>query len=385
MDINANVRDAVNCPIRIVEPQMEDVHHAPFNAALLHTVALAFPATTITFEALPEHLHIVRQIVAQYAPDVPERIQWQALPPARGNSLWARWKRNAGLIRNTLARRERILFCSISRMQLLQLKRTMGPHDDVRAVLHGDLDQIERPRMESFPKSLFALDRVLQRRHPRGLRYVLLSDSIRAHLPAHIAAAMRSIGVIDHPYHFPAIGPIADGPPVFGTFGNTGDGRLLEAVARTVKQQDPTIGFSLIGFLSDDEAVERLRTWVDGVTKSPISRELFEQRADAITHALWLAEPDGFRLRASGTFFDALAHGKPLIYTRNPFIDSFGAVEAGIGVSCATVDDVPPALLRIAAQTEAAYAEMQTAILRFRVRFSPEHLAEGLPAALDWN
>ena len=372
-------------PIRVVEPQMEDVHHASFNAALLHCVALAFPTANLTFEAFPDHLRIVQQILAEHATGTAASITWEPRRLSPETSLWSRWRRNASLIRRTLAHRERTIFSSISRMQLLQLKRAMTPRDEVRVILHGDLDQIESPTPESFPRSLFALRRVLHKRHPRGLRYILLSDSIRQHLPPDIAAAMQSIGVIDHPYHFPTLAPTASEPPIIGTFGNTGDGRLLEAAARATQARAPQITFSLIGFLSNDEAVERLRPWVQGVTRSPISRALFVQRASEITHALWLAEPGSFRLRASGTFFDALAYAKPLIYTANPYIDGFHPSDAGIGLRCDTLEDVPHAILQITAETEAQYVARREAIRRFRVRFSPEHLATGFPQALDWN
>jgi hypothetical protein len=373
---------------------MEGIFHVPFNAALLHAMLLAYPQTAVSFRAFPEHARGVRAILDQQAPELAARAEWRTLPGAPGGSVVQRWRQTGQAIRAVLGRepgcgRERVLLCSISRMQLLQLQRAMRGGDHVRAVLHGDLDQLERPPRERFPMRLFALERVLQRPHPPGLRYLLLGQSIRDHLPARFPELPARSGVIDHPYHFFPLRPapafsVRTGPPVFGVFGNSGDGRLLEGVARAVQAVDPAIRFCLVGFVADQEAVRRLRPWVEDVGDRPLSRETFVARAEAISYALWLAPPDSFRLRASGTFFDALAFAKPLIYTANPFIDAYFHAAPGIGVRCATLAAVPQAILEAAAYTDREYGAQRAAMERLRVRFAPAALAQTLPAALGW-
>jgi hypothetical protein len=102
------------------------------------------------------------------------------------------------------------------------------------------------------------------------------------------------------------------------------------------------------------------------------------------TVQLWLAPPGSFRLRASGTFFDALAHGRPLIYTANPYIAQYLAGPQAVGVRCASVEDVARAVLDVAAtHTTEAYGAQRAAIMNLRERFSPVALAGRLPAALE--
>ncbi len=117
--------------IAVVEPQMDGIFHASFNAALLHTVALAYPDASISFRAFPEHLHIVRGILEPYAPEQVQRIEWRATPPPPSASLLARWRHSGRALREILSAHEPVVFCSISRMQLLQLKRIMRPGDVV--------------------------------------------------------------------------------------------------------------------------------------------------------------------------------------------------------------------------------------------------------------
>jgi hypothetical protein len=379
----------MNAAIALVEPQMEALFHAPFNAALLHAVLLAYSEAAVSFRAFPEHARVVREILAEHAPELATRVEWRVVPFTSGGSLVRRWRRGGRAIHEVLGRspaHERILFCSISRMQLLQLKRAMRNSDQVRAVLHGDLDQIERPSRERFPMRLFSLERVLQRPHPAGLRYLLLGDSIRERVPERLRAALANPGVIDHPYHFFPVRAAVAPAPVFGIFGNSGSGRQLDAVARAVKVGNPAIRFRLVGFVADQAAVQRLRPFVEDVGDQPIARATFLARAEEITHALWLAPPHSFRLRASGTFFDALASAKPLIYTANPYIDGYLAGAPGIGVRCATLATVPQAILQATADhTEAVYEAQRAAIERLRERFAPAALAGTLPAALAWG
>jgi hypothetical protein len=365
---------------------MEEVFHAPFNAALLHATALAYPEAAISFRGFPVHLDVVRGIIAQYAPALVERIEWRVATLRPTSSLLVRWMRSARLLRQALAPDERVLFTSISRMQLLQLKRMMRKRDSVRVVLHGNLEELEIASRERFPLNLFSLKRVVMRPHPLGLRYIVLGQSIAENLPQRFRPALGIPCIIDHPYHFFPVRPAPAQPPIFGVFGNTGDGRLLEEVARAVKAVDPTIRFRLIGFLSDQAAVERLRPLIEDVGCEPICRESFIERAQSITHSLWLGTPGCFRLRASGTFFDALAYCKPLVYTANAYIDFYCAREPAIAVCCATLDAVPAAILDLAVHSSSeSYAAAVQAIQRLRIQFAPEEQAKRLPSELGWQ
>lgn len=380
-------RNATARRIAVVEPQMEGFYHAPFNAALLHTVVLAHPGDTVSFQAFASHIDVVRGILAQHDPALPAQVEWRpvALPSAKGALL--RFLETRSMIRSAAATSDCVLFTSISRMQLMHLKRFLRgqPRHQVRAVLHGDLDRVGQVFKERFPNNLFPLERVLLMPHPESLRYLVLSDSILRNIPASVQAGLTQAAAIDHPYHFPDIDPAPPAELCFGNSGNSGDGRLIEQVARSVKALDPAVRFSIVGFLGNAEAVMRLSPLVENATNIPISRETFIHNAGRISHALWLAPPDTFRLRASGTFFDALAYGKPLLYTANPYIDPYYAAEPGIGVRCATVDDVPAAILQaVRGYSAAGYAQAQQAMLRLRTRFTPAEQARTLPAALDW-
>ncbi len=374
--------------LRVVEPQMINLFHSPFNAALLHTAALAYPDLRIAFHAQPAHLLAVREILKECAPDVTTQVEWNELPTMQQGSLPQRWLRTRGMLKELLATGDRLLFCSISRLQLLVLKQLMKRNHVARCVLHGDLESVARTA--AFPANLLTLRRALERPQPPGLRYVLLSDSIQRNLPEALQRGMGAVGILDHPYHFPRarqpLYPLPEGL-VFGIFGNTGDARALEQVARGVRKTRPDIRFRVIGFLDGPATVQRVAPLVEGATATPLAREAFQTSAQSVTHALWLAEPSGFRLRASGTLFDALAYLKPVVYTANPYFDGYGLVEAGIGVRCVSLEEVVTAVLRLATEAstpgaQERYADTTDRIERFRTRFTPEALVGPLRAAL---
>lgn len=273
-------------------------------------------------------------------------------------------------------------------MQLLTLKNLLRrrPANEARCFLHGELELLEDPVPARFPASLFALDRVVLRPQPAGLRYLLLSESIRRAIPLRFAQPFANASVVDHPYHFAAPDTTAHPSAVFGIFGNLGDGRLLEQVARLALSRDASVRIRLIGFLEDQSAADRLRGLVEDASPRVLPRAEFCDRAGQITHALWMAPTGGFRLRASGTFMDALSFGTPLVYTANPFIDGYVAEEPQLGIRCSSAEQVAEALVQASRDyTPTQHAASRAAIYRFRERFTPQSIASRLPAALDWD
>ena len=69
---------------------MKGLFHAPFNAALLHAVVLAYPDRSVSFHGFPEHVRVVQEILEQNDPSILERIEWRRIPPPRATSLPAR-------------------------------------------------------------------------------------------------------------------------------------------------------------------------------------------------------------------------------------------------------------------------------------------------------
>jgi hypothetical protein len=375
-------------PITLVEPQMTDLHHSPFNAALLHAILLAYPDVSISFIGFQRHVDIVSSILKQNAVELWGRVTWTYYPDFTTRYTFTRWFKSSNLISTVLCTNDRLLFCSISRMQLLQVKRAMTPNQLVRVVLHGELDNLDQVEERHSFKSLVSFQKVLLRPNPIGLRYLLLGNSIRDCIPPRYRAALANSGVIDHPYHFANLAtsstPIGTNL-IFGIFGNAGDGKKLAEVVQKVRELTPRVRFKLIGFVSDAEAAQRLQGLVEDVGFIPISHRVFFERSQGVTHTLWIAEPNSYRLRASGTFFDALAHCKPMVYTSNAFLDAYLVDKPGIAIKCDSLDQVPGAIESLLKDTTPdSYLRSQELIVAFRKRFTPLVLAGHLAQELLW-
>ena len=374
--------------IRVVEPQIAHVGHSPTNAAFLHTAFLAFPSYRVSYSAMPEQLRAVRDILDRYAPEIVEKIEWRTIeePSENGQRAWWRWSWRT--IKGYLGKDERVLFTSLSRMQIFQTKWLMRLHPgaQIRVVLHGDLEELLHPRRDRFPLSLLSVANVLKSRTPKGLRYLLLGRSIFENVPAEFHELTDHAGIVDIPSHFPDFVPQPVDELVFGTFGNSGEGHELEEVVRAVKAQRPNVRFRLVGFLSGPEPVARLAPFVERADFAPLTRAQFIENAREVTHTLWVTRPGGFRLRASATFFDALGIAAPLVYTRNPYIDAYRDAAPGIGWPCADTEAVIREVVRVAdAFDPEAYREQQAAMLRFRTRFLPENQTDALRTATGWT
>ena len=373
--------------ISVVEMQMSGLLHAAGNSAMLHMTALAYPEVPLTFWGFATHIPALQEIMARYAPEVIERVTWRVLDGSPTASLWQRWRFHDRVLNELLTSGDRIMFVSISRLQLMQLQGKMKPRHRVAAMFHGELDELENAgRGERFPKNLYDLRRLLGRKQPAGLQYLLLSPAIFANLPERYKPAFQNACLLDLPYQFPPMKYRTYEQPVFGVFGQTGDGRRLEAVARRIHELDPNVKLLLNGFVEDQAAVERLKPFVDGVQAGPLPRDEYIARTGRMSHSLWLAPPDAYRLRASGAFTDAITLGKPVIFSAAAFPDYYHALEPGACVRCASVDDLPAAVVDAAhTHTAAKYAEQQEAVERLGRRFYAPSQAEHLRACLDWE
>ena len=67
----------------LCEPQCWGFEHAPFNAALLDTVLLAYPDSPVLFAGEREHVERVRQALGKYDAKSLQRVEWQviSIPP----------------------------------------------------------------------------------------------------------------------------------------------------------------------------------------------------------------------------------------------------------------------------------------------------------------
>jgi len=115
-----------------------------------------------------------------------------------------------------------------------------------------------------------------------------------------------------------------------------------------------------------------------------LSPDEYRKRLGGVHYAIWLGDADAYRLRASATFLDAVAMGKPLIYLRNDFVDYFNSHRGPFGFPVSSVGELEELLIRLArSPLDENYNRLVRTSLAASRTFSPETIAPGLRSIID--
>jgi hypothetical protein len=372
------------------EPHCWDFEHATFNAALLRTVQLAYPASAIRFFGEKGHLEQVRHALELYG-NGNCNIFWEEYPIHRRND--AKWKRpvndfswcNSILIAAIRAKARLLVLCSINNTGLLLLKLLMYlyrfkiptiavPHSCLAALLSG---QPWRP---------WSMRGALDFPHPDNLRLVALGGSIYQQVLRLRPGHESQWTMLDIPYLWPVRdqnGENADSNKVrFGFLGAAGIGKgfhLFCNLADKIVPYYPDAEFILVGFFWGFNSSSPNSKFVTGISDQPLSIDEFHRRASSLTYSVWLATPEHYRLTASATFLDSLAYLKPGIYLRNPYIEYYFDQMGDIGYLCDNYEHVISTIKSILMNfPHDRYNQQVKNILKGRRIFEPDFLAPKL-------
>ena len=386
--------------IVLCEPQCWGFEHATFNAALLKTILVAYPGAQVILLGEREHLKWVCGELDREPDTDNERILWQdiTIPGVYLGSwkdlgkelVWCRALLNAA---STRAARF-LTVCSITNTGLLALKLLMHARREQRPVLvvpHSILTSIATRQPRRPWKWLIGFRQVMTFLHPRLLRYVALGGSIYQAL-AQVSPNLTShFTVLDQPYLWSDLDTSFEihrtGVIRFGYFGSSdrtkGFDRFFRLASET-QQQAHNCEFVMVGFVYTESDYLKSRQAIQGVTQSPLSREEYARRAAGITYAVGTSNPEHYRLAASASFLDALAHSKPGIYLRNSYIEYYFEQMGDIGYLCDTHEQMKNLILSIAKDFPAErYLHQCETIRHGRRIFEPQVLASKLRGIVE--
>ena len=373
--------------IVLCEPQCISFEHVSFNAALLVTVRLAYPEAALTFMGEADHVSRVQSEMYAYLPanqHLP--VEFVPIPlPAHGIPQWRRlfgessWCKRLFKLANERGAKL-VVLCSIAPTGLIALKLSMKRPTGFRvlAVPHATLNSLlERCRLlVNRPLTLasaFALP------HHGRVRYVALGPSIAAKLHQYKPELASRFYTLDHPCLWSdAKSEQVEGRISFGYLGSPRKGleRYVEMVS-TIVDPGRRGRFVQIGYVEDKELIAKYSGIVEGLSTTPIPKDEYFKQLRALSYVVGTATPSQFQLRASGTFFDALAFTKPAIYLRNPYVEAYFEQMGDVGYLCDSMTEMAELIGTIIARFPRERYEAQCAnILRTRTRFSPEYLAD---------
>ncbi len=367
--------------IFVCEPHCRGFEHAQFNAALLASFQTAFPGTPVVFMGEGSHLQHVRSWLRGWSGSTPVEYREMVIEDPSASYLRGTLQRvSAYHAPLELARKEAnslLVFCSTAPKGTLLLKvLLMGRRPSIRvvAIFHNQLARL-------LPFSRFnEMNLILSLHQPRSLTFLVLGESLREVATRLVSFRAGDLAAIDHPSLRAGLPLSADqaGQGVcFGFLGvslNKGF-EVFISLARRLQASGATAGYSMVGIVNHTPDPRLFHDIVPDAGCAPIAEEEYKRRADALTYVVWTAPPRDYDLRASATFVDALAFGKPGIYLRNRYVEYYFGRFGDIGYLCDDVESMFRVMREVSERFPLErYREQQKNIAAARACFSPERV-----------
>lgn len=388
-------RDMVNAGTIIVcEPQCYGFEHALVNAAMLQTIRSAWPDSRIIFFGEKHHLGWVRGFTQKET--AIDNITWEVLEiPLRHSANWKRLRAEFRWCRRIITASQNsgartLIVLSTTNTGLLALKYLLRKRrfsTPTLVVAHACLDDLANPPSARFLRRIISMPSVLEMRHPPSLRLVVLCPSIHRRLKELQHFNWENI---DLPYiwarreHENIL--IGDGSTIrFGYFGVTAKGfEMFNLLADEIAPKYPNAEFVLVGFVNGDQSSCALSPHIHGLSNAPLSTDEYEKRASGLTYCIWAANPEHYRLRASGSFLDAMSFQKPGIYLRNDYVDHYFNVMGDIGYLCGCYEEIRDTMIGIIESfpRERYLAQIEN-IKKGRTVFEPPRVSIKLRSIVD--
>lgn len=219
-------------------------------------------------------------------------------------------------------------------------------------VCHGELEWLISNPPIYKPEFLYkvCIKVFFKYKFRENLQLIVLGDSIKNNLLNYTNKAnVNSIKSIKHPYKFEDANGVKNtqnsGILKIGLIGSAsiqkGFGELCSlAVYFKDNIAKGELEFNVIGGNNFDPKDYPLINFRRSVNSSFLSYEDFQKTIQGLDFVLYLYPLNSYKLTASGAFFDAVNHMKPIIALRNDYFKSFEDNFGKIGFLGNSIDDI---------------------------------------------
>jgi hypothetical protein len=388
-----------------------------FNAALIGSVAEAFPEGELIFCAEREHMNHVKRVVGAHVPKVrfievelperalPDEQRSLRLPFAARREQLTLCRRIFGLADKNQA--SQLVFCSATtRNALVSIKVMLRrfPQISCLVVLHDLQRLVGTPQPKRLTPPLVVSDSIrrayiaCQRRdfsyrhrlhadNTAKIHYVvpgpppLMEQGVKKYLPR----LYNCISPIELPYIFAdSVGsePFKDGVIHFGFYGHASlrKGadiffRLADELSSARTKYRPI--FVLVGSIEDTQLKEMPHTSVNIPSPNALlSQAEYEKYSRCIDYALCLHLASAYELNGTAAILDAFSYLKPIIALKTPLSEYYFNKMGDVGYLCESYSDMKNTVLEVLeTQPIDRYRVQQDNILAKRDQFSPAGIA----------
>lgn len=349
------------------------MEHVPFNAALLRTVLSAFPEADVVFSGESTHVAKVRETLGDFLPE--QKVTWQTEfgGMARGDhigGLPGLFGAAFRLCRHCRNENVGVLILCSSSPALLAAVTALRPRGTaVLVVLHACLAQLRYNALTQCLRNPFSIHAVARIPLPPGMRVVVLGEPILNNVRALGLGSRRWVS-IDHPCLGMPEETSAPPPPV--RFGYLAGFERNSSETREMLERVKGATGCVVNWIGRES----------GSSEALDSGE-YRRRLRESHYAIWLGDASAARLRASATFLDAMAMGKPLIYLKNDFVDYYNSHRGPFGFPVSTAGELEEKLIELArTPLDGKYERLARTARDVSRTFSPETISPGLRAII---
>jgi len=376
--------------------------HVPYNTGMLHVFRTIFKSTDITFIAELEHMALVKKSLGQDT----SQFQFENTTIVKSTSIGIKkaveWVQKILADRRFLKRlfknassEDLIFFCSFPPISFPIFRRILKkfPHVNVILTLHGELElmyehkSVQEKMIGKFFLNLFAA-------HLPNLKFLVLNNISKKTLVKRGASSESQIIAITHPYAYSCKEIVHSLNSVLqfahvGSLGQRKNGKLLFKLAEILQDriENGTIVVKNVGALEADLRAEQ-NNLVECLSENGnyISREEFDSALSKIDYALFFYDHSQFVFRASGTLFDIIEWGKPIIALRHPLFEDIFA-ETEIGFLCDSVEEMAELIVSLSNENDRdlitqKYKFHQHQISLLKSKYSIDNIASDLKTQL---
>jgi hypothetical protein len=323
-------------------------NHALGNAALLEMAARAAPCMPLLFVGQPSQIKAIGETLAPSVAPAVRFAAWNEHYEGYRHEVDVVKKARALLwLARTVGNQPTTILFSYTSGPLLgafRLLRRFGKFGAARTVfmLHGNLAEIAGPGSSGrWWRRAFSLPRQLATPVPRT-RYLVIEDAIR---DVWVAAQPQYAGLIGTvPHHIVTLTTLAPPPietvPLRVAFvGIATFDKGFPDYATMAQRRPAGVAFLFAGALHPQIAASPIDNITGSLGTEKIPRSEFE---GIVAQAHYICLPYGrggfYRFAASGSLFDAVALGRPLLALRTPLLDTLQQRYGPIGMTFDTIE-----------------------------------------------
>ena len=334
--------------IIVYEPFCVGWNHVPVNSDFLLIISERFPNDEIVFIGEKEHIQHVKE-KNDIQSDLINYKNIDVIEPSMGKiKSILNERKNIIQIAKEYKNKAALFFILNSHPHTMFFaKRYFDESIPIIFLLHGNLEELKRKK-RFYQLGYWIKPAFLYKKKRKNMKFIVLGESIRNNVLKYIDFIKDDLIAVPHPY---SMYEVKDGfkrnnnaKTVFGMIGSFSQAKRSELIFKLEERirdlSIPNVEFLLVG--ADDQNGFPCNTNVRilGEGNRKLSDAEYNSGIEMLDYVLFFWPNDSYLMTASGAVHDAIAHRKPIISIRTPYLTWIFENIGQIGYLCNDFDEL---------------------------------------------